>query len=85
MGGVCSKKKEEMSLRKTIAFAVVLTDSSVASSPPQLRNRSIWGNLRRRSLGNHQPTTIRFTRCVYETTCKITSRMNLWIHQQKNN
>ncbi len=31
MGGLSVKKKEEMSLRKTAAFADVFTDSSVAS------------------------------------------------------
>ncbi len=31
MGGLSVKKKEEMYLRKTVAFAVVFTDSSVAS------------------------------------------------------
>ncbi len=40
MGGLSIKKKEEMFLRKLAVFAVVFTDSSVASSPiapiPQL-------------------------------------------------
>ncbi len=31
MDGFCVKKKEEMALRKTVAFADVFTDSSVAS------------------------------------------------------
>ncbi len=40
MGGVSVKKKEEMALRKSVAFAGLFTESSVASSPiapiPQL-------------------------------------------------
>ncbi len=39
MGGLSVKKKEEMSIRMTIAFACVFTDSSVASRHALRRKR----------------------------------------------
>ncbi len=63
MDGLSVKKKGEISLRKTVAFAVVSTDSSYdscgwklvylqtpPSQAPQLLLFRNWGSLRRRSL-----------------------------------